>query len=117
MGGRDGRLPNTVLNTLQRFWTWLTDEHVIFSDPHVHRYFARCCGCGRVYCHYWGCVTAADRAKGRRVGCPCGSLKMRIARVPVLAQAWFVLSRLVWRKWIRREVYWDPRIASKVGPS
>lgn len=100
---------------LQRFWRWLMDDHVIFTEPNLERYFARCTSCGRVFHHYWGCVTAADREKGRRVGCPCGGTKMRLCNIPVWQQAWFVCSRYVWRKLIRREVYWDPRLIVKRG--
>lgn len=103
-------------HALKQCWQWLTDEHVIFTSSTVHRHFARCLGCGRIYCHYWGCVTAVDRAKGRRVGCKCGCLHMRISQVPFLVQAWFVLSRYVWRKLIKKETFWDPRIAAYVGP-
>lgn len=96
---------------LTAFWTWLTDDHVVFSEPGIDRVFARCTMCGRVFMHYWGCVTKEDRLKGRRVGCPCGGLKMRIAPVPFWQQAWFVLSRYVWKKLIRKDPYWDPRLA------
>lgn len=97
---------------LYYFWLLITFRvgPVMFVSPGIERYFARCTNCGRVFMHYWGCVTAADRENGRQVGCKCGGMKMRIMRLPVAQQAWFLLTRLVWRKWIRRERYWDPRM-------
>ena len=104
------------METIKRAWIWLVDDHVILADPHTERWFARCTACGRVFMHYWACVTAADRAKGRQVGCKCGNLRFRITQdLPVWMQAWFVLSRYLWRKVIKKERYWDPRMAAKKG--
>lgn len=89
-------------------------DHVLFSSPGVHRYFARCTTCGRVFMHYWGCVTAAHRAQGRQVGCVCGASEMKVCLLPVWQQAWFLLSRFVWRKIVKQEVYWDPRVIEKL---
>ncbi len=86
---------------------------VVFSQPNVERYFSRCLTCGRVFPHYWACVTAADRARGRQVGCRCGGSKFRIVVLPVVVQAWYVLSRYVWRKLIWKEVFWDPRLPAR----
>lgn len=100
---------------VREVWKGLFDsQHVLFSVPNINRYFARCTTCGRVFMHYWGIVTAADRAKGRQVGCVCGASEMKVCKLPVWQQAWFLLSRYIWRKLVRREVYWDPRVAEKL---
>lgn len=106
-----------MTSKLRHLWLLLTFRTgpVLFQSPNTERYFARCTGCGRVFMHYWACVTAADRQQGRRVGCPCGCMKMRITNIPVWQQAWFLFSRYLWRKLIWRERFWDPRLVSKVG--
>jgi hypothetical protein len=101
--------------SLTRLWRWLTDDHVVLTDPAVERYFARCTACGRVWMHYWACVTAEDRRRGRRVGCPCGNLRCRIVVLPEWQAAWYVLSRWLWRRVLRRERYWDPRLPARRG--
>lgn len=89
-------------------------HHVLFSSPGVHRHFARCTTCGRVFMHYWGCVTAADRAKGRQVGCKCGGTEMKVCVLPVWQQIWFLFSRYLWRKIVKQEERWDPRVIEKL---
>lgn len=89
----------------------LTDpEHVLFQAENEQRYFARCTGCGRVFFHYWACVTAADREAGRQIGCPCGGTEMRLTNLPVWQQVYFLFSRFIVRRLIKRERYWDPRM-------
>lgn len=109
--------PQLMVAKLHNLWLVLTFRAgpVLFTTPGVERYFARCTACGRVFMHYWGCVTADDRAKGRQVGCKCGNLKMRISHLPVWQEGWFLLSRYVWRKLIRRQAFWDPRMAQYVN--
>lgn len=80
----------------------------------VNRYFSRCTTCGRVFCHYWGCVTAKDREEGRQVGCLCGGMEMRVCKLPTWQEAYFLLSRYLWRKVWKRETYWDPRVIERV---
>lgn len=94
---------------------WRDPNYILFQEVGVERYFARCVSCGRVFMHYWGCVTAADRALGRRIGCPCGGMKMRLSNLPQWQQGWFLLSRFIWRKAIKGERFWDPRMVVKVG--
>jgi hypothetical protein len=103
-----------TLTLLRELWKGFTDPaHVLFASEGGNRYFARCTSCGRVFMHYWGCVTAADRQKGRQVGCKCGGVKMRVCILPTWQQAWFLLSRYVWRKIVKQETYWDCRILEK----
>ena len=33
--------------------------------------------------------------------------------IPVWQQAWFVLSRYLWRKVLHKELFWDPRMVVK----
>lgn len=108
----------TIKQSLIRLWQVITFStgKVMFTEPGVERYFARCISCGRVFMHYWGCVTAADRDRGRRVGCKCGGLKFRMMNIPKYQQAWFMISRYVWRKLIRKEQYWDPRLVARTNP-
>jgi len=99
---------------LHEVWKGLADpDYVIFGSDSVNRYFARCTTCGRVFLHYWGCVSAADREKGRQVGCKCGGMEMKVCILPEWQQAYFLFSRYLWRKVIKNETYWDPRIAER----
>lgn len=93
-----------------RWWSWLWSDRVVFTTPEVHRYFLRCEGCRRVFCHYWGCKEADEAG---RVGCPCGSQKARIAAIPEWLAAYYVLSRFLVRKLILRKRYWDPRFPAR----
>lgn len=88
---------------------WRDPNRVFFSDPY-ERYFARCTSCGRVFMHYWACVSREHREKRLQVGCPCGGTRMRIGNLPQWQQVWFMLSRYVWRKVVKRQTYWDPRM-------
>jgi len=105
-----------MLWRLRRFWIWLTDDHVPWETPGFIRFFARCTDCGRVLPHYNCCVTAADRASGRRVGCKCGNNKMRQTQLWFIHGFAWMICCYVWRKKIRKEVYWDPRFLTAIGP-
>lgn len=116
MNERIRQVTRDLLVLARELWKGLADsDHVLFdaSEKGVYRYFSRCTTCGRVFMHYWGCVSAADREKGRQVGCVCGGMHMKIAILPAWQQAWFLLSRYLWRKVIHNEHYWDPRIAER----
>jgi hypothetical protein len=95
---------------LTRAWIWLTDDHVLWTSPEVHRHFLRCDGCGRIFRHYWGCKEPHERG---RIGCRCGGAKARIVHIPEWRAAWLVLSCYAWRKLILRKRYWDPRFPTR----
>lgn len=105
-----------IKKKLRYFWAVITFNtgRVLFTDSTTERYFSRCISCGRVFMHYWGCVTAADREKGKQIGCKCGGMKFRIINLPKWQQAWFLFSRYIWRKLILKERYWDPRMPARV---
>jgi len=94
---------------LTRFWTWLTDDHVVLASGTAWRHFMRCDTCGRVFYHFWGCTEDASA-----IGCRhCGGIRARMCRLPEWHAAWLVLSCYVWRKLIRRKTYWDPRMPTR----
>lgn len=113
-----------LLDLVAEVWGGMTDPtYVLFSSPpytlagkkyEIQRHFARCRTCGRVFMHYWGCVTASDREKGRQVGCKCGGDEMKVCILPVWQQVWFLFSRYLWRKVWKNEQFWDPRLAERV---
>lgn len=82
---------------------------VAFTTPDIARNFIVCDGCRRVMPHY--------RVYGRRPTrpdegrCKCGGLQFRPALLPTWQAAWwlFVVGWL-WRKTIRGEREWDPRV-------
>jgi hypothetical protein len=94
-------------------WTWLRDDHVVGTSPEIARYFLRCQSCQRIYRHYWGCVTAAEARAGERVGCKCGTMKAGITVIPEWQAALFVSACFIWRKLIRKKLYWDPRMPAR----
>jgi len=99
------------MDQLKRFWTWLTDDHAVFTTATVERHFLRCGTCGRVVPHYWVCKPVGDTG---RVGCTCGGIHVRQARIPEWRAAYYVLSRYVVRKLILGKVYWDPRMPTRL---
>lgn len=84
-------------------------EVVAFSSPGVGRIFIACDRCRRVMPHYrvYGEVvkTPADGL------CKCGGAQFTPIQIAGWkAVAWVLLVGLVWRKWIRNEREWDPRM-------
>lgn len=82
---------------------------VAFTTPEVGRVFITCQGCARVMPHY--------RVYGRKVTkptdgvCACGGSFFRPTRLPEWkAMLWVLVVGWIWRKTIRREVEWDPRM-------
>ncbi len=88
----------------------MTDDHPVFTTPGVARTFLRCGTCGRVVMHYWVCKGVGQPG---RTGCPGGGVHVRCARIPEWKAAYYVLSRLVWRKWLLGRTYWDPRMPER----
>lgn len=89
---------------------------MLFTEPHIERYFMRCLGCGRILPHYRGCVTAEDRQKGHKIGCRCGGVRSRICVVPVWQGLPLLLWCYLWRKCIKGYTFWDPRMPAKREP-
>lgn len=82
-------------------------DKVAFTTPGVDRVFLACDRCQRTVPHY--------RVYGRRQTtpgmCRCGCSQFRPTILPEWAAAWWVLGvGWLWRKTIRREVDWDPRM-------
>lgn len=95
-----------------KVWTWLTDDHVVGTDPTIARFFMRCQQCGRIYRHYWGCIPPGETGQ---IGCRCGSLKAGLTRVPEWQAAWLLLCCYVWRRLVLKKTYWDPRMPARHG--
>ncbi len=95
---------------MEWFWKYRPDGIAVFSTSEVGRTFLRCSACGRVVMHYWVCKAVGETG---RTGCPCGGIHVRSTRIPEWRAAYYVLSRLVWRKWLLRKPYWDPRMPER----
>jgi len=81
----------------------------VFTTPGVDRVFIACLSCGRVRPHY---RAYAFRPKTRdEAFCKCGGQHFRPVRLPEWKAAWWVLVvGWLWRKTLRREAQWDPRM-------
>ena len=102
------------MTQLSAWFEWLTDTRsnrfVVFTTPGVARTFLRCTSCSRIVMHYWVCKGLSDPGRN---GCPCGGVHVRSTRIPEWRAAYYVLSRLVWRKWLLKRTYWDPRMPER----
>lgn len=85
------------------------DETAVFATTSVGRIFLGCDRCRRVMPHY--------KAYGRYIKkktdgmCRCGSTVFRPTHIPEWRAAWWVLVvGWLWRKTIRKEKEWDPRM-------
>jgi len=83
----------------------------MFATPEVGRFFLGCRRCARVVPHYRCYGSQAEPGMGR---CRCGFYEYSPMAIPEWKAAWWVLSRLVWRKWILKRDMWDPRIPVRV---
>ncbi len=95
---------------MRRFWAWLTDDHVVGTDPQVARFFMRCHSCARVYRHYWGCIPPGETG---RMGCTCGSVRASIAHIPEWQAACLLAWCFITRRLLLRKTYWDPRMPAR----
>ena len=95
---------------MEWFWKYKPNGIAVLSTPDVGRTFLRCKACGRVVMHYWVCKAVGETG---RTGCPCGGIHVGPVRIAEWRAAWYVLSRLVWRKWILHKPYWDPRMPER----
>lgn len=77
---------------------------VAFTTPGVDRIFLGCDACGRTVPHY--------RVYGYVAGtCRCGASTFRPKRLPEWQAAWWVLVvGWLWRKTLRKQAEWDPRM-------
>lgn len=78
----------------------------VLSTPGVQRVFIACAACQRVMPHY--------RVYGQRASngqCRCGSNTFKPRRIPEWkAMFWVLVVGWLWRKTLRREPEWDPRM-------
>jgi hypothetical protein len=92
---------------------WITEGPQIATPPGLLKMFCRCHGCSRVWPHWWSELTAEEfkAQKRRTLGCPCGSLKLAPCYLPTWQSVWwFCLRGWLWRKVIRQQRVWDPRM-------
>lgn len=95
-------------NPIRAAWTWLADDHVLFTSPGVGRIFMRCDSCSRLR-PAWELVAKAGSLK--RLTCTCGSKFQRPTNLPAWrAFWWLIVVGWLWRKTVRRETFWDPRL-------
>lgn len=93
-----------------RFADWLRRTLTDYT-PETGRVFVSCRDCRRLVPHYY----LADQRRAK-LGCPrCGGLYFRPVQISEWRAAWFVLSRLVWRKVVTRQRQWDPRMPMRVA--
>ena len=93
---------------LMRLWR---PQTVAFTTPTVGRFFLGCRRCGRVVPQY-RCYGSQDEPGAGR--CRCGHYEFSPIRIAEWRAAAWVLTCLVWRKWVRKCDMWDPRIAMRV---
>jgi hypothetical protein len=92
---------------------WLTEGPQIATPPGLVKTFARCHACKRVWPHWWSNITAEEfkSAKIRSLGCKCGSNKLAPSMLPAWQSVWwFVVRGWFWRKVVRKQRVWDPRM-------
>lgn len=94
----------------------MDNKVAMFATPDVGRVFLGCDKCRRVMPHYraYGPVTM----KGAGVCAGCGGTTFRPVRLPEWKAAWWVLVvGWLWRKTIRQEASWDPRMPIRTLPN
>lgn len=80
---------------------------VLFTAPGVERYFIACASCGRTVPHY---QVYGKKAHVRGL-CTCGGSTFKPRTLSVVAAAWWLLVvGWMWRKTIRKQKEWDPRM-------
>jgi hypothetical protein len=79
----------------------------VFTTPGVSRIFIACDACRRVVPHYR--VYGSQRVASGR--CKCGNVQFRPTQLPEWKAAiWVLVIGWLWRKTIRKEQEWDPRM-------
>jgi hypothetical protein len=95
-------------NPIRAWWEWIRDDRVLFATPEVGRVFMVCTECRRVRPAYEIVMRAGTYA---RVGCACGSKTHKPSNLSQMRAAWWLLVKgYLWRKAIRRQADWDPRL-------
>ena len=85
----------------------LSNRVVFGTTSEVGRLFMRCHDCQRVV-PAWQLLKATP---GGLTGCRCGSTYVRPKAIPTWLAGWWIFVRgLLIRKWIKRDVNWDPRV-------
>lgn len=94
---------------MRAWWrAWRDPTRVAFATDDVQRIFIACRTCGRVQPHYRAYPPPGSPETGR---CPCGSIDYRPVRLAEWRAAWWVLVvGWFWRKTIKHERQWDPRM-------
>jgi hypothetical protein len=83
-------------------------ERAVFTTDDVGRVFLGCKECRRIMPHYRAYGPATKRGVGQ---CKCGSTMFRPIRIAEIRAAWWVVVvGWLWRKTIRKETLWDPRM-------
>jgi hypothetical protein len=81
------------------------NDHVLFTTPGVDRIFIACGACHRTVPHY---RVYGPTATGR---CRCGHTMYRPVELPPWKAAWWLLVvGWLWRKTLRQQTAWDPRM-------
>jgi hypothetical protein len=83
----------------------------VFTTPGIARIFLGCRHCHRVVPQFRCYGNLHEPGIGL---CRCGSNEFQPMRIPEWRAAVWVLSCLVWRKWVLKREMWDPRIAQRV---
>jgi hypothetical protein len=101
---------------LVRLWRWLRDPNIVaFATPEVRRLFIACRQCRRIQPHYRAYPPPGSKAYDRGGQCSCGHTEFAPVRIPEWRAAWWVLAvGWLWRKTIRGETNWDPRMPHRV---
>jgi hypothetical protein len=97
-------------SALTRAWrAWRDPSHVAFATGgDVQRIFIACTHCGRVQPHYRAYPPPGSPETGK---CKCGWIEFRPVKLAEWRAAWWVLVvGWCWRKTIKQETQWDPRM-------
>lgn len=82
---------------------------VAFTEPGIGRVFLGCASCGRVMPHYKVYGRVVEHIRDGM--CVCGGGMFKVTRLPDWKAMWWVLVvGWFWRKTVKKEVEWDPRM-------
>jgi hypothetical protein len=88
-------------------------ERTAFTTPDVARVFIACDRCHRVKPHY----AVYGKKASRSNLCKCGNNQYRPVHLPEWQAAlWVLVVGWFWRKVLRRESEWDPRMPIRTQP-
>jgi hypothetical protein len=91
---------------------WITQGPQIATPPNLLRMFICCYACRRTMPAWSVMMTAEESRKRGYLGCRCGSMQVRPARLRCFNSFyWFAIRGWLIRKIILKKQYnWDPRI-------